>query len=78
MPRPALEHIPHWIFGRADWVKFRASIHLSDASFEDVTAMAQHFTNAILTAAKASIPQSSVTARHPPVPWWNLDCAVAI
>ena len=27
---------------------------------------------------KASIPQSSGTARHPPVPWWNPDCAVAI
>ena len=70
MPSPALEHTPHRIFGRADWIKFRASIHLSYASFEDVSAMAQHFTNAILTAAKASIPQSSGMAPHPPVPWW--------
>ena len=30
------------------------------------------------TAAKTSIPQSSGTARHPPVPWWNPDCTVAI
>ena len=78
MPRPALEHTPHWIFGRADWVKFRASILLADASFKDVIAMAQHFTNAILTAAKASILQFSGMARHPPIPWWNRDCALAI
>ena len=41
MPRPALEHAPHWIFAMADWVKFQASIHLSDVSFENVSAMAQ-------------------------------------
>ena len=77
-PRPALGHAPHWILARADWVKFRASIHLSDESFEDVNFMALHFTNAILTTAKASIPQSSGKASHSPVPWWNPDCVVAI
>ena len=40
--------------------------------------MAQHFTDAILSAAKASMPQSSGTAHHPLGPWWNPDCAVAI
>ena len=63
-PRPVLEHAPHWILTRADWAEFWASIHLSDESFEDVSSMAQHFTN----AANASIPQSSGTACHPPVP----------
>ena len=77
-PTPALEHAPHWIFARADWVKFQASLHLSDASFEDVSAMAQHFTDAILTASKANFPQSLGMACHFPVPWWNPDCAVVI
>ena len=77
-PRPALEHAPHWILARADWVKFQASLHLSDPSFKDVSSMAQHFTNALLIAAKASIPQSSGTAHHTPVPWWNSDCASVI
>ena len=78
IPRPALQHAPHWILARADWAEFRASIHTSDESFEDVRSMAQHFPNAILTAAKASIPQSSGTIRHSPVPWLNPDYAVAI
>ena len=48
-PRLALEHAPHWILARANWVKFRASIHLSDACIEDVSSMVEHFTSAILT-----------------------------
>ena len=28
MPRPALEHAPHWILARADWAKFQESISL--------------------------------------------------
>ena len=76
--RTALKHGRHWIFTRADWAKFRASIHLSDEYFKGVSSTAQHFTTAILTSAKVSIPQSSGTALHPPVPWWNLDCAVTI
>ena len=54
------------------------SIHLSDESFEDVSFMTKHFTNAILTAAKAGIPQSSGKAGHIPVPWWTPDCTLAI
>ena len=78
IPRPALEQAPHWILAKPDWAKFRASIHPSDESFEDVSSMAQHFTNAILTAAKAIIPQYSGTICHSPVAWLNPGCAVAI
>ena len=73
-----LWNIPHieflvWPIGSNFGHPCISLMHLSRMS-----AMAQHFTDAILTAAKASIPQSSGTARHPPVPWWNPDCAVAI
>ena len=43
-PRSVLEHAPHWILARADWAKFRASIHLSDESFEDISSVTEHFT----------------------------------
>ena len=52
------------IWPTVHWATFRASIHLSDESFGDVNSMAKHFTSAILTAAKASIPQSSGTTHH--------------
>ena len=75
IPRP-----PRWCFSRADWSTFssQATPSVSPSAFTSLSDLLDFFLNLVLSAALASIPQTSRPFPSKCVPWWNPDCAKAL
>ena len=48
------------------------------AEEDSVTHTIEKINDSIISAAEASIPQTSSSPRRLPVPWWTEECGVAI
>ena len=74
IPQSETTHPQRWLTDRADWEKFSQHF-VCPPLMEDIDQDVQSFTDAIISAAEASIPQ-----RHPSryyrrqLPWWSAEC----
>ena len=69
-----------WNFSKADWSKFKTECNKIDSSkieCDDVNTFCLNLTEALIRAAKASIPTTKPKASARPVPWWNEEIAKA-
>ena len=75
-----LAHVPTWSLQKADWEKYATlSIEYLQATPEgtDLSVVVEEFSNAIIQAAKRSIPISKPRQQKRMVPWWNDNCTRA-
>ena len=77
-PHPALKYWKNWILSETNWTLFKQSITLPTEILHNVNNIVDCFTTTVLLVAESAIPISTVKASHPPVPWWNMDCAAAV
>lgn len=64
-------------YKKADWTLYKSSF-IPPSHSNDIESMVQDFTDAIINAAKESIPEIEIRFDKPPVPWWNEKCKEAI
>jgi ribonuclease HI len=72
-----------WKLAKADWGKFQelseeALLKVDFTCSRDPNALVNAVGDCIMAAASASIPVTSCKQRRHPVPWWNVECAIAV
>lgn len=70
-----------WIFGKADWEKFREltkeAMERIDLS-KEVDEINEQFILTVIMAAESSIPKSRNRMERRLVPWWTEECHQAV
>ena len=70
--------IPRWNLKKANWASFQDLCEINHETFNSPEQGVHFITNKILTAACATIPNTTSPPRHKPVPWWNQEVAQAV
>ena len=72
------QYIEKWNMVKANWQKYQelAKTTRKVQNIANIEEAYTHFKDTILTAARASIPQTKISnMKRPCLPWWTTDCA---
>jgi ribonuclease HI/exonuclease III len=81
--RPVLENneLPRWNLKRANWELFTSHLDVLPDQLETDVSTQKAYTqlvDAIIGAAKMSIPKQTFRTKHTPLPYWSTACKEAI